>query len=173
MGPPVGYLDSAGAAFPEPYLHREYRGHQLPVPGDELTHVLGGERRFQHVSVWSLRDSLAGVFVQLRLGIESFNVARSALHEDPDDALGFGGKMRLTVRRGPDAGLVGGAKNPLPLQDGAERQSCKSHATVRQERSAADLPTQAGLRNLSLNHKPLYRMVTNSVWFKSACARFS
>src|SRR6266478_9129395 len=130
MGPPGGNLDSAGAAFPEPYLHREDRGHQLAVPGDELTHVLGGERRFQHVSVWSLRDGLAGVLVQLRLGIEGFNVARSALHEDPDDALGLWSKMRLTIRRGPDALLViGGAQNPLALQDGAEGQACKSHAT--------------------------------------------
>src|SRR5438034_9297731 len=75
MRPPVGNLDSAGAAFPEPYLHWEDRGHQLAVPGDELTHVLGGERRLQHVSVWSLGDGLAGVFVQLRLGIEGLDVA--------------------------------------------------------------------------------------------------
>ena len=54
--------------------------------------VLRSVRQVRH------RQLLAGVFCKRRLGIERIDVARPAVHEQVDDALGLGRKMRQLVR---------------------------------------------------------------------------
>ena len=55
--------------------------------------------RVLHVAIGSLGDGLAGVAVEHRLGIEGFQVADAAVHEQPDDALGAGREMRPAIGR--------------------------------------------------------------------------
>src|SRR5262249_11778204 len=83
------------------------------------------------------REGLAGVLVQLGLGIEAFHLAGAADHEQPDDALGLGDMMRVAVRRQPLGWLLGAGDAVLEEQR-AERQAGKAHAGVSQKRTAAD-----------------------------------
>ena len=77
---------------------------------------------------------LAGVAVQLRLGVEALDVADAAAEEDPDDRLRLRREVRLAVGR-PAAGV--GPGDAVAEQHGAQRQAGEAHAGVGQEGAAA------------------------------------
>ena len=72
-------------------------------------------------------SSLAGVFVEHRLGVEGVDVRRAAVHEDVDDALGFGGEVGCVraERIGRGGGCFLGADDQV-----AECECAEAHAAA-------------------------------------------
>src|SRR5207245_5915351 len=91
----------------------------------------------EDIFVWRIRNRFTGVFVQLRLGIERFQVRDAAAEEDPDGRFGARTKM------GPAVGWTI-ARQRVALGDavfeehGREGQAGEAHASVEQERAAGD-----------------------------------
>src|SRR5688572_16388243 len=100
-------------------------------------------------------DRLAGVFVQLRLHIEAFEVTHPAAKKDPNHTLGGWMKMRIQADAG-SASLV--AK-----QHRGKSQAGKTHSGF-QEGTA---------RNAWATVFHNQRIVTKSLWFIRTSARFS
>ena len=104
--PPVADLEAALAALLKADLHAE----QLVADVAVVRRSARRSRRFFLTNgesstslVRRFGDRLAGVFVELRLGIEALHVAHAADHEDPDHALGLGSKCRQTAGHSRDA----------------------------------------------------------------------
>ena len=152
--PPVTDFDAALPPLGEADLHWVDGLHQLACGGGELYDVVLEPVRFENVSVRRVGDGLAGVLVQLRLGVEALEVAGAALHEEPDDALGLGGEVRQARGRRPGGGLVGGGRAPdaVALEHGAEGQTGKAHAEVREEGPAVDASAGTGRGDSGLFH---------------------
>ena len=55
----------------------------------------------EHILVRRLVNRLAGVFVQLRFDIKTFDVTDAPAQENPNDRLGLRGEMRLAIGRTP------------------------------------------------------------------------
>ena len=72
---------------------------------------------------------LPAYFVERRLGVEAFDVAGAADHEQPDDALGLAGEVRLAVGRPPGFSWQLLA-NAVAGEHRAERQAGEAHADV-------------------------------------------
>ena len=72
-------------------------------------------------------QQLAGIFVEHRFGIERVDVRRAAVHEDVDDALGFGGEVgRVRAERiGRGGGRFLGAHDQV-----AECERAEAHAAA-------------------------------------------
>ena len=176
VGPPVGDLRSALAILAVTNLHRVKRQLDAVIAFDEFLDTLD-VGRIQRVFVRRLRDVLARVFVERRLGIEGVHVADAAQHEQPDHAFRFRREVGLAIGRSPGVSRRGGLA--VALEHRAEHQPGKTHAAVRQKHPAARraaagetgqrISVDAAHRISSLPH----RMVTKSVWFRSTCTRSS
>jgi hypothetical protein len=70
-------------------------------------------------------------------------VAHPADQEDPDDTFGFRRKMRLSIRRHPEARVVS-AHYSVTGQHRPEREAGEAHADVGEERPAAAPSNGAG-----------------------------
>ncbi len=129
---PVADRDAAPAVF----LESNPRGKQLValltvgVVDDRYPRELQ-PLRVLHIPVRSLTDRLAGIFVQFWLGIERFQVADAAVHEQPNNRFGLGCKMGLSVGRCP--GILRRSIS-IAVQNRGQRQSGKAKSHVCQER---------------------------------------
>ena len=119
---PIAHLDATLTMLAKSCLQRE---EHVPL----LAVGIGSHRPLQlqlfrilHVGIRRLRDCPAAVFGEHRLRIEALHVAHAAVHEQPDHALGPGGKVRPTVGRGP-ADRIGLGSPPLAIE-----QRCQCHA---------------------------------------------
>ena len=151
--PPVADLDAALPARLEADLERVDPGLLLvdDVVRDLLADVLD-ERRVQDRLVRRLRDRLAGVFVQLRLGVEALEMADTAAHHEPDHALGPGLSWARVGRRRsrPGAWPPGSSRrNPSP------RRTERSGGKFRGQQESCEW------------HVAAHRIETKSLWFKS------
>jgi hypothetical protein len=158
VGEPVGDEDAVFAAGLIAGLHGIERELDLVLTGDEGLEVFLDEGVRQGVAVRRFRKLLAGVFVELRLGVERFDVGDAAEHEEPDDAFGFGREVGL------------GAGDDLLREQGAEGETGEAHAGVGEEDAAA-----LGIGANVTGHGGLssYRMVTKSLWLSRTCTRLS
>jgi len=76
-----------------------------------------------------LGDGHPGVLIEGGFGVEAFEVTDAAVHEDPDDAIGFGGEVWGAVGGGGGGGLGGG----VAVEDGAEGEAGEAHAEIGEE----------------------------------------
>ena len=95
-----------------------------------------------------LGDGHPGVLIEGGFGVEAFEVTDAAVHEDPDDAIGFGGEVWGTVRGGGGGGVGTG----VALEDGTEGEAREAHAEIGEE-------SATGARVSGMSH----RRVTKSL----------
>ena len=98
-----------------------------------------------------LGDGHPGVLIEGGFGVEAFEVTDAAVHEDPDDAMGFGGEVWGAVGggRGGRGDEVGGG---VAVEDGTEGEAGEAHAEIGEESA-----TGARVRGMS------HRRVTKSL----------
>ena len=127
--PPVADLDAALPARFETDLERVDLGLLLvdDVVRNLLAHVLD-VGRVQDGLVRRLGDRLAGVLVQLGLGVEALEMTDPAAHHQPDHALG----PRLSRCECRPARIG------LDLKHGPQAQADEAHSHVGQKRPARD-----------------------------------
>ena len=81
-----------------------------------------------------VRQRLAVIFVQQRLGIERVDLRRPAVHEQVDDLLGLAGEMRAAWARArprrPIAASRRAAAAPVGRQHAGQAQHAKAHAAA-------------------------------------------
>src|SRR5262249_3716843 len=132
--------------------------------------VLAVVRRLQYrLLERRLVNGLAGVLVQGRLGIERLQVADTAQHEEPDDALRLRLEMRLPVGRLPRLG----ADDAVLEQHGAEGEPGEAHADIGQKGPPADSTTAVrGVCDVEHGGVP-QRIVTKSLWLNNTWIRLS
>src|SRR5215468_10931539 len=97
----------------------------LPDSGDDVLEARVGEDALVGGAV----DGLACVLRQLRLGVETLDVADAAAAEDPDDGPGLG-------RAGGVSPRSGGAADAVLVEHGGQGQPGEAHAGVGQEGAA-------------------------------------
>src|SRR5439155_15537799 len=115
----LGEFSSALAVFGELELGSEQRGVRIDERGPVAFDQLFG-RRF------------AVPFLQRRFVIEQFEVARRAGHEEVNDALGFGGELRLLWRERRGYGPA------VFTKERAERDGAEADAAFLEEPPARD-----------------------------------
>ncbi len=76
-----------------------------------------------------LGDGHPGVLIEGGFGVEAFEVTDAAVHEDPDDAIGFGGEVWGAVGGGGGDEVGGG----VAVEDGAEGEAREAHAEIGEE----------------------------------------
>lgn len=76
-----------------------------------------------------LGDGHSRVLIEGGFGVEAFEVTDAAVHEDPDDAIGFGGEVWGAVGGGGGDEVGGG----VAVEDGAEGEAGETHAEIGEE----------------------------------------
>jgi hypothetical protein len=144
--PPVTDLDAALATLPVPHLRGEELRHQLSLARDEFHDILFGKRGIQNSLVRGILDGLPCVPLQHRLRIKRLDVAHTAQHEKPDDALCSGSEMGLSVGWQPFAATFS-PHHPVTVQHCAQHKACKPHPAVSEKDTTIDPAAATGLSN--------------------------
>ena len=115
--------------------------HQQPLQRQPRW-ILGRRKR-------RLRNRLARIPVQHRLGIETLHVADPAIHEKPNHALRFRHRLRQPVRRRPQRSL----RPALALHHGPQGQPGKTKTNISKEMTAIHATRSGKVHRSTLGDK--------------------
>ena len=90
--------------------------------------------RLQHVAERSLGDRLAGVAGECRFGVERFEMAGTADHEQPDHMF----RLRREVRQAGGLRTTGLRRSRISIEHGSQSDTAESQSHVLQERASPD-----------------------------------
>ena len=111
---------------------------ELPLWPDHASFVL-----FAAASLGFDGDGFAVELIELGLVVERVDMARPAIHEEEDDALRFGGKMRLLGREGIFVGSFPVRGDGLTAQKSVGREQSRQR---RRRKTAPRLPQEFATR---------------------------
>ncbi len=92
------------------------------------------------------RQRLAGILRQRRLGIERIDVRRPAVHEQVDDALGLGRKVRRARRQRVGVDHVLGGEQAFAAEELSQAERGEAHAAAAQQLAAGEQLIEGGVR---------------------------